>query len=176
MRRAWLPPRDENTIEASVTIHCPVEKIFRFYRDFRNLPSFIGDVMAIEQVDSATSRWTIQGPLGIRARWTVRMTEEVTNELIRYETVTTPGLRTFWEIYFAPGSDPTETEVREVIRAPLGRLGRAALALIGKFPAEEVYSNLRRLKQVMETGSVTDTSYSVPGKFTKRPSRHHPKR
>jgi hypothetical protein len=54
------------------------------------------------------------------------------------------------------------------MKAPLGRLGRAALALMGKFPAEEVSANLHRLKQVVETGKVTDTSYSVPGKFGKR--------
>ena len=47
----------------------------------------------------------------------------------------------------------------------LGKLGRAALALIGKFPAQEVSSNLRRLKQIMETGTATDTSYAIPGKF-----------
>jgi hypothetical protein len=54
------------------------------------------------------------------------------------------------------------------MKAPLGRVGRAALALIGKFPAEEVSSNLYRLKEVMETGRVTDTNYSVPGKFAYR--------
>jgi uncharacterized membrane protein len=143
-----------------------VEEVFRFYRDFRNLPSFLGDVLAIEQTGPATSRWTIQGPLGIGANWTVRVTEERTNELIRYETVSLPGLRTYWEIYFAPGPEAGETEVREVMKAPLGRLGRAALALIGKYPAEEVSSNLHRLKEVMETGRVTDTSYSVSGKFS----------
>ena len=47
------------------------------------------------------------------------------------------------------------------------RLGRAALALIGKFPAEEVTSNRHRLKEVLETGRVTDTSYSVAGKFVR---------
>jgi len=40
------------------------------------------------------------------------------------------------------------------------RAGLAALALIGKFPAEEVSSNLHRLKEVLETGRVTETSYS----------------
>ena|SRR2546425_12604978 len=121
--------------------------------------------MAVEQIGPATSRWTIQGPLGIRANWTIKVTEERPNESIRYETVTSPGLRTYWEIHFATGSDAGETEVREVMRAPLGRLGRAALALVGKFPAKEVSSNLHRLKEVMETGRVTDTSYSVAGKF-----------
>jgi uncharacterized membrane protein len=172
MQRTSLPPQDEHTIEASVTIQRPVEKVFGFYRDFKNLPSFLGDVMAIEQIGPRTSRWTIQGPLGIRANWTIKVTEERTNELIRYETLTLPGLRTYWEIHFAAGSEAGETEVREVMKAPLGRLGRAALALIGKFPAEEVSANLHRLKEVMETGSVTDTRYSVAGKFVQRLNQH----
>lgn len=157
--------RNENRIEASVTIRRAVEDVFRFYRDFKNLPGFLGDVMAVEQTGQATSRWTIQGPLGIRVNWKIKVTEERVNELIRYETVTLPGLRTCWEIYFSPGPEAGETEVREVMKTPLGRLGSAALALIGKFPAQEVASNLHRLKQVMETGSVTDTSHSVAGKF-----------
>jgi hypothetical protein len=79
------------------------------------------------------------------------MTEEDTNELIGYETVTSPGLRTYWEIHFAQGSDAGQTELRELMKTPLGRVGRAALALI---PSEEVSANLHRLKEVMETGRV----------------------
>ena len=60
------------------------------------------------------------------------------------------------------------TEVREVMRAPLGRIGRLALALIGKFPREEVTANLHRLKQILETGHVTEASYAVAGKFDRR--------
>jgi uncharacterized membrane protein len=55
----FVTARDENTIEASVTIQRAVEQVFRSYRDFKNLPSFPGDVMAIEQIGPATSRWTI---------------------------------------------------------------------------------------------------------------------
>jgi len=176
MQKSSFPPQDDNTIESSVIIQRPVERVFGFFRDFRNLPSFLGDVMAIEPLGLTTSRWTIQGPLGIRAHWKVRVTEERPNELIRYQTVSSPALRTYWEVHFAPKSGTGETEVREVMKAPLGRLGRAALALIGKFPAEEQTSNLRRLKQVMETGRVTDTSYSVPGKFTRGQRQADPTR
>jgi uncharacterized membrane protein len=166
MRRTSSWPRNPGTIEARVTIQRPVTEVFRFYQDFKNLPRFLGDVMAIEQIGPASFRWAIQGPLGIRVNWTIRVTEERTNELIRYETVTPPGLTTRWEIHFAPVPESGDTVVREVMKPPLGRLGRAALALIGKFPAEEVSANLRRLKQVIETGQVTDTSHSVPGKFS----------
>jgi uncharacterized membrane protein len=160
------PSLPGSTIEASVHIKRPVGDVFSFYRDFRNLPRFLGDVVAVEPTGPATSRWTIQGPLGVRARWKVRVTEESANALIRYETDASPSLKTYWEIHFDPGSNASETIVREVMKPPLGRLGRFALALIGKFPAEEVRANLQRLKQVMETGKVTDTCYAVRGKFS----------
>lgn len=153
------------TIEARVIIQRPVAQVFAFYRDLSNMPRFLGDVMAIEILDPSTFRWTIQGPLGIRVRWTMRTTEERTNELIRYEIVGAPGLTTQWEISFAAGSAVGETEVRSVMKTPLGRLGIVALALIGKSPAEEQTANLHRLKQILETGRVTDTSYAVAGKF-----------
>lgn len=151
-----------------MTIRRPVEEVFRFYRDFRNLPRFLGDVMAVDPVGPATWRWVIQGPLGIRLRWTVKVTEERANELIRYETVSLPALKASWEIHFAPGAGPGETEVRELMKTPLGRLGRAALALIGKLPAEEERSNLHRLKELLETGRVSGTSHAVAGKFAPR--------
>ena len=84
MRRISLPPRDDGAIEGRVTIQRSIDDVFRFYRDFRNLPRFLGDVTAIEPLGRATYRWTIQGPLGVRVKWKVKMTEEDTNELIRY--------------------------------------------------------------------------------------------
>lgn len=162
-----LASSGENQIEATVTIRRPVSEVFAFYQDFKNLPSFLGDVMEIEPTGPATSRWTIEGPFGIRVHWLMEVTEERTNELIRYETATSSATKTYWEIHFSRGAEPGETQVREVMKAPGGRLVIDALALIGKFPAQEVSANLHRFKQIMETGRVTDTSYAVSGKFPK---------
>src|SRR5262249_4046913 len=107
------PPQAGNLIEASVQIKRPVSEVFNFYRDFKNLPRFLGDVMAVEPTDPVTSRWTIQGPLGVWAPSTIKVIEERANALIRYETDTSPPLRTYWEIHFRPGSDAGETIVRE---------------------------------------------------------------
>jgi len=148
-----------------VTIARPVEEVFGFYREFTNLPRFLGDVMQVENIDAATSRWTIQGPLGLRLHWTVRITDARANDYIRYETVTAPALKTSWEIRFAPGRQRGETEIRETLQTPLGGAGRALLALIGKFPVQEMDANLNRLKQLLETGRVTDLRHAVAGKF-----------
>ncbi|HEY9226457.1 MAG TPA: SRPBCC family protein [Gemmatimonadaceae bacterium] len=155
------------SVEATVVIKRPVEQVFSFYRDFTNLPRFLGDVMSVEPTGPKTSHWTIQGPLGIHVHWTVRVTEERPNDVIRYETVGTPGLRTQWEVYFTRTADG-DTQVREVMKTPLGGLGRAALALVGKPPAEEMSANLHRLKELLETGRVTDMSHAVAGKFDRR--------
>jgi uncharacterized membrane protein len=161
------PPWGGHAVEAAVTIRCPVEEVFQFYRDFQNLPRFLGDVIAIKHTGPATSRWTVQGPLGVRVKWTARVTGERTNEFISYETVPLPGLKTTWRVFFSPVPGAGTTDVREVMNTPLGRLGQAGLALIGKPPSGEVPANLRRLKEVMETGTVTETSYAVAGKFTR---------
>ncbi len=132
--RTSFPPRDENTIEASVTIQRAVEDVFSFYRNFRNLPTLLGDVIAIEPIGPVTSRWTIQGPLGIRVNWTIKVTDERANELIRYETVTSPGLRTYWEIHFAAGPGAGETEVRELMKVPSRETGARGTCVGWKIP------------------------------------------
>jgi uncharacterized membrane protein len=156
------------TVEGHITIERPIDEVFEFYRDFTNLPRFLGDVMAVEPLGASRYRWRIHGPLGIPVRWKIKVTEVRTNERICYETMGSTRLRTFWDVAFSRGEDVNHTDVHEVMRMPLGWLGRAALALIGKSPAEEIASNLHRLKQLIETGLVTDTSHAVAGKFRRR--------
>ncbi|MEU5567799.1 SRPBCC family protein [Micromonospora musae] len=165
-----------SSVEAKVTIERPVTDVFRFYRDLENLPRFLGDVMAVQRTGPTTFRWTIEGPLGIRLKSAITLTEERTDELIRYETAGPPGLRARWTVRFAPA--PGGTDVRQVLAMPLGRLGRTALTLIGKPPAAEVEANLRRLKQLLETGKVTETEHAVAGKFdpsAQSPTHHRPR-
>src|SRR5262249_17507683 len=157
--RTTAPSTGKTQIEATVTIERPLAEVFNFYRDFQNLPRFLGDVVAIEPTGPTTSRWTIEGPFGIRVHWTIDVTDERANEVIRYETVSSATTKTYWEIYFTAGAAAGVTEVREVMKAPGGELLRDALALIGKYPAQEVLANLHRFKQLMETGRVQDTSY-----------------
>lgn len=153
------------TVEGSVRIRRPVAEIYEFYRDFTNLPLFLGDVMSVEPTGDGKSRWSIQGPARLKIQWEVEVIEERPNAVIRYRTNSLHGLDTTWNVYFSAADDPGSADVREVMELPLGRIGTLGLALVGKPPADEVAANLRRLKELMETGRVTDTSHAVPGKF-----------
>lgn len=154
-----------HTIEASIAIRRPVSEVFAFYRDFTNLPRFLGDVVSVEIVDEMTSRWIVHAPLKMTLRWTVTLTEQVENALIRYEMGSHPSRRISWTIHFVAGSSSPDTVVHEVLQAPLSALGLELMALFGKPAAKEVAANLQRLKELLETGQVTDQSYAVAGKF-----------
>jgi uncharacterized membrane protein len=139
------------TVTGDVVIRRPLREVYRFYRDFTNLPAFLGDVLAVDHVTDTTYRWVVAGPFGTRIPLTVTITEEHVDRLIRYQTSgSLPHGR--WELTFAAEPDAGTTRVREQLVIPLGVIGRAALALIGKFPDREVGANLIMLKNVLEAG------------------------
>jgi uncharacterized membrane protein len=154
-------------IHASVTIRRAVDDVFRFYRDFKNLPRFLGEVLAVEPTGAHLSRWSVAGPLGVRVHWDIVVTVERENSTIQYETVTVPRLRTRWEVYFERVTERITT-VRELMHLPLGRFGHVAMALLGRFPQHEMAADLHRLQELMETGRITDTRHAIAHKFEPR--------
>lgn len=151
-------------VEESVVIQRPVEQVFAFYEDFRNLPNFLGDVVRIEITGARTSRWTIKAPLGLQVQWSVVVTDIRPNAFIAYQTGSVTAAAR-WEVNFSAGTEPGTTLVREVMSMPGGLLTEAALAAVGKPPAKEVRANLERLKELLETGRVTNMDFVVKGKF-----------
>jgi uncharacterized membrane protein len=137
-----------------IVIRRPRPDVYAFYRDFTNLPRFIGDVVAVRRLGPTAYRWVVAAPLGRHVRMNVTITEDDADRLLRYRTGGPPLLRGQWELSFAAEGDGEEqrTRVREQLVVPLGRAGRVALAAIGKFPDREVAANLRRLKEVLEIG------------------------
>ena len=145
-------PRAE-AVSGEVVIGRPVRDVYAFYRDFANLPRFLGDVVAVKHVDDRSYRWVVAGPLGARLTLTVTIAEERVDELLRFQTRGPAPLRAQWRLDFAADHDGRATRVREQLTMPLGALGRSVLALIGKFPDREVRDNLNRLKQLLESGA-----------------------
>jgi uncharacterized membrane protein len=145
------------TVTGEIVVCRPVRDVYGFYRDFANLPRFIGDVVAVERVGDATYRWLVSGPFGARIPVVVSVTEQRVDRLIRYQTRGAGPLRARWQLEFIADGEVGRTLVRERLTMPLGAVGRFALALIGKFPDREVRDNLNRLKELLESGSDGNT-------------------
>jgi len=61
----------------------------------------------------------------------------------------------------APGGRGTEVRVEIAYSAPAGAIGRLVARLLGEHPQQQVDDDLRRLKQLMETGEVLRVAEST---------------
>ncbi len=141
------------TIEGAVLIQRPVEAVFEFYRDFRNLPRFLDDVVHVDLTGDGAFCWTIRTPFGFDVHWPVLITEVRTNAVIAYEMqCLLAPVR--WQVAFAC-TDEAATMVHQRIEMPAGEFADIVFGALGKPPACDVHSNLVRLKKLLEAGLVT---------------------
>lgn len=127
--------------------------VYRFWRDFENLPRFMEHLEAVTMLDERRSHWVAKGPAGSRVEWDAEIHNEIPNELIAWRTLGGSEVANAGSVHFTP-TETGDTEVRVVLRydPPAGRIGAAIARLFGEDPSRQVAEDLRRLKQVVEMG------------------------
>jgi uncharacterized membrane protein len=149
-------------VEESVTINRPVVEVYRFWRNFENLPRFMDHLEAVTVVDDTHSHWVAKGPAGTRVEWDAVIHHEFDDELIAWRSLPGSEINNAGSVHFTPTTDGMGTEVRVVLsyEPPAGKLGVAFAKLLGEEPSKQVADDLRRLKQVLDTGDVGTASRS----------------
>jgi uncharacterized membrane protein len=146
--------RGEGTrVEESVAINRAREDLFRFWRNFENLPRFMDNLESVTRLDDRHSHWVAKGPAGTRVEWDAEIHNEIENELIAWRALPGSEVDHAGSVHFHPLADKA-TEVRVMLRysPPAGKRGSAAAKLAGEDPARQVADDLRRFKQVTEAG------------------------
>jgi len=160
-------------VSETVTIARPREEVYRFWRDFTNLPRFMEHLEAVQVLDDRRSHWRARAPAGSSVEWDAELIEDQPNERISWRSVQEADVANTGTVRFqvAPGNRGTEIHVSLRYDPPAGRLGALVAKLFGEEPSEQVKGDLRRLKQVLETGEVVHSDASVhPGLHPAQPS------
>jgi uncharacterized membrane protein len=144
------------TYERSVTIGKPREEVYRFFRDFRNLPRFMAEVERIDVKDERNSHWAVKAPMGRRVEWDSEVHDEAEGERIAWRTVGNAEVHSEGRVRFkdAVGGRGTVVTVTLRYEPPGGHVGQAIAWLTGHEPQRQLADSLRRLKAVLETGDV----------------------
>ena len=147
-------------VERSLTIAKPVAEVFNFWRNFGNLPRFMNHLERVEITGERTSRWVAKTPLDLQVEWEAEITEERQNELIAWRSLPGSEVENSGSVRFksAPGDRGTEIIVNLEFQPPGGSAGAAVAKLFGKHPDRQVREDLRRFKQIMETGETATVS------------------
>jgi uncharacterized membrane protein len=143
-------------VEESVTINRPVLEVYRFWRNFENLPRFMDHLESVTVVNDTHSHWVAKGPAGTRVEWDAVIHNEVDDELIAWRSLPGSEVNNAGSVHFTPTPDGTGTDVRVVLsyEPPAGKLGAVVARLLGEEPSKQVADDLRRFKQVMDSGDI----------------------
>lgn len=148
---------------AVVTIARPRQELYDYWRDFANLPSFMENVREVEVLDDKRSRWTIAAPAGQEVVLVSEITQDIPGESITWRSTRESEIRNSGRIRFKddPRGRGTIVTARIAWKAPLGFAGKQIAKLFGREPELQANRELRRFKQLMETGEIaTAKAYS----------------
>ena len=151
----------------SITVDRPRAEVFGFWRDFTNFPRFMEHLKSVEMLDAKRSRWRATGPGGSTVEWESQLLEERDGELIAWRSTESSALYNAGTVRFdaAPGGSATVVTVQMEYAPPGGKVGAAIAKLFRKEPGQQIGDDLRRFKQVLETGEVLLSDASAVGAF-----------
>ena len=140
----------------TVTVNRPRSELYRFWREFENLPRFMEDVREVRQGGQGRTTWTIAGPAGRTVTLETTVVQERPDELIAWRLtpdsqIDAEGRITFRE---APGGRGTQVGATVAYKPPLGELGRLAAKIFQREPAIQARRELKRFKMLMEAGEI----------------------
>lgn len=150
----------------SITISQPPEALYRFWRNFENLPRVMRHIASVRTIDDRRSRWVAHAPGGYRVEWESEVTDDRPDRYIAWRSLPGGDVPNSGAVRFdrAPAGRGTEISVELEYRPPAGMLGSAVARLLGHAPEQQVMEDLRRFKQLMETGEIATTEGQPSGR------------
>jgi len=152
----------DTVIGRTATINRPRGELFAFWRDFSNLPNFMHDVESVEQLDGNRSRWTIGRGTEKSRNFDVAVSDERADEYIVWGSQEGADVKISGRADFrdATGGRGTEVTLTTAYDATGGTIGKLFATLLQREPGLQARRDLRRFKQLMETGEVTISSWT----------------
>lgn len=146
---------DAVLIGRTVLVNRPRQELYDFWRDFRSLPRFMQNIERVDVIDQRRSHWVIASPGGT-VEWDSVIVEDIPGERIAWKSEDGADVQNSGLIEFRDNSAGRGTEVSATIvyDPPAGDLGRTIAKLFGKEPKIQARRDLRRFKQLMETGEI----------------------
>lgn len=164
-------PQGPAEVRASITVNRPRDEVYRFWRDLENLPAFMIHLESVRELDERRSRWQAKGLV-----WEAEITDERAGEHLVWGSARGSGVEAGGAVTFTDGPGGRGTVVDVVLRfgMPGGVLGAAVARLIGEHPEQQIRDDLRRFKQIMETGEVLRSEGSPEGTYAVRQRGQRP--
>jgi uncharacterized membrane protein len=170
--------RAEVAVTKAITVRRPAQEAYELWRDFEGLPRFMEHLESVEAAGPTRSRWRARGPAGRSIEWDAEITADEPGKRIAWRSLPGASVPNSGMVRFAPAPGDQGTEVVMELRytPPGGDLGLALAKLFGEEPGMQLADDLRRFKQLLETGEIvrsdaTLRGHSIKEHLTQRPAQ-----
>lgn len=159
------PHEPHETIVKSLTINCSADAAYEFWRDLKNFPRFMRHVESVETTGARTSHWVARGPGGAHVEWDAEIVQDEANSRMAWRTLPYSEVEHEGVVSFEPAPGGRGTIVRVSMRyvPPAGKFGVRMARLFGEEPSVQLDEDLRRMKQLIETGEIATTAGQPSG-------------
>ena len=145
------------TIQTSVTVNKPVQKVYEFWRNLENLPLFMSHIESVKETNGIQSEWTAQGPQGIgKISWTSEILMDEPGKVLSWHSLPGSSIDNAGKINFRTTENgDTEVDVTLSYRAPFGIAGEAAAKLLNPVFEKMVKHDIEQFKDYMTPENAT---------------------
>jgi uncharacterized membrane protein len=152
--------------ETSIATAKSPEECYRFWRNIENLPRFMESLESVRALDERRFHWVAKGPATPSLEWDCEITEDRPGAALAWRTLNGAQVPNAGSVIFEPAAEGRGTIVRLSIHySPVGGRLTAALAkLLRQDPQSQVREDLRRFKQLLETGEIATTRGQPTGR------------
>jgi uncharacterized membrane protein len=152
-------------VEKAIAIDKSPEELFSFWRQFQNLPQFMKHLESVTCTGLNRSHWVAKGPGGKNVEWDAEIYNEKPNEMIAWRSLEGADIVNAGSVHFKPlGARGTEVKVILNYNAPGGKISAFLAKLFGHEPGQMIAEDLRRLKQILETGEAATIEGQTSGR------------
>ena len=164
--RPLLTTRQDAYLAASVITSRSREECYSFWRDLSNLPKFTRSLESVNAINDRRSHWVLRGPLRSSWEWDSEITTDRSGECIAWKSVEGAQIRQAGMVSFdsAPGGRGTLVRLSLHYQPPAGGIGVSVAKLFGSDPRSEAREDLRRFRQLIETGEIPTTRGQPSGR------------
>jgi len=151
-----LDAHGDQLVGRTVTINRDRHELYTYWRDFGLLATFMDNVERVEVIDETRSHWVVRAPAGKTAEWDAVITEDREGELIAWSSAEGADVPNAGRIEFkdAPGGRGTQVTATILYDPPASVVGKVIAKIFQREPAIQARRDLRRFKQLMETGEI----------------------
>jgi uncharacterized membrane protein len=148
--------------ETSIATTKSPEECYRFWRNVENLPRFMTNLESVKSMDERHFHWVAQNKM----EWDCEITEDRPGSALGWRTLDGAQLPNAGSVIFEPAPNGRGSIVRLSLHySPLGGRLTANLArLLRQDPQSQVHEDLRRFKQLLETGEIATTHGQPTGR------------